>query len=130
MFISDTIEAVYRSPNSYTSALVDRLAIRMGSGLTSGSRGNSFSEDDIYPKVCPFSAELTKTTAVLQFGRPDYRPLRRPIIGTSVCQSISELIPFLSHLSVVIYERSYALSGPADMEACEKQVLEDIFRSG
>ena len=52
VFISDTIEAVYRSPNSHPSALVDRLAIRMGSGLTpSGSRGNSFSEDDIYQKV-------------------------------------------------------------------------------
>lgn len=27
-----------------------------------------------------------------------------------------------------MYESSFALSGPADMEACEKQVLEDIFR--
>ena len=53
VFITDTIEAVYRSPNSQPSALVDRLAIRMGSGLNvSGSRGNSFSDDDIYQKVC------------------------------------------------------------------------------
>lgn len=52
IFITDTIEAVYRSPNSHSSALVDRLAIRMGSGLNiSGSRGNSFSDDDIYQKV-------------------------------------------------------------------------------
>ena len=29
-----------------------------------------------------------------------------------------------------MYERSYALSGPADLEACERQVLEDIFREG
>ena len=53
VFITDTIEAVYRSPNSQPSALVDRLAIRMGSGLNvNGSRGNSFSDDDIYQKVC------------------------------------------------------------------------------
>jgi hypothetical protein len=52
IFITDTIEAVYRSPNSHSSALVDRLAIRMGSGLNiSGSRANSFSDDDIYQKV-------------------------------------------------------------------------------
>jgi hypothetical protein len=52
VFITDTIEAVYRSPNSHPSALVDRLAIRMGSGLNvSGSRGNSFSEDDAYGRV-------------------------------------------------------------------------------
>ena len=52
VFITDTIEAVYRSPNSYPSALVDRLAIRMGSGFNvSGSRGNSFSDDDVYQKV-------------------------------------------------------------------------------
>jgi hypothetical protein len=52
VFITDTIEAVYRSPNSHPSALVDRLAIRMGSGVNvSGSRGNSFSEDDVYQKV-------------------------------------------------------------------------------
>lgn len=54
MFITDTIEAVYRSPNSQPAALVDRLAIRMGSGLkVGGSRGNSFSEDDVYQKVNP-----------------------------------------------------------------------------
>lgn len=29
-----------------------------------------------------------------------------------------------------MYENSYALSGPVDMEACEQQVLEDIFREG
>jgi hypothetical protein len=52
VFITDTIEAVYRSPNNHPSALVDRLAIRMGSGLNvSGSRGNSFSEDDMYGRV-------------------------------------------------------------------------------
>ena len=52
VFITDTIEAVYRSPNTHPSALVDRLAIRMGSGINvGGSRGNSFSEDDVYGRV-------------------------------------------------------------------------------
>ena len=54
VFITDTIEAVYRSPNSHSSALVDRLALRMGSGLNvsvGGSRQNSFSDDDAYQKV-------------------------------------------------------------------------------
>ena len=60
--------------------------------------------------------------------RPDFRPLRQPIIRATNCQNISELIPFLSQLSVVMYEGSYALSGPADMEACDNQLLEDIFR--
>ena len=60
VFITDTIEAVYRSPNSQPSALVDRLAIRMGSGLNvSGSRGNSFSDDDVYQKVCTPQKKLT-----------------------------------------------------------------------
>ena len=27
-----------------------------------------------------------------------------------------------------MYESSYALSGPADLEACERRVLEDVFR--
>ena len=52
MFITDTIEAVYRSPNSRPSALVDRIAIRMGSDLNiGGSRGNSFSDDEGFQKV-------------------------------------------------------------------------------
>ena len=52
IFITDTIEAVYRSPNSRPSALIDRLAIRMGSGLNvGGSRGNSFSDDEGVQKV-------------------------------------------------------------------------------
>jgi hypothetical protein len=29
-----------------------------------------------------------------------------------------------------MYESSYALSGPADMAACDQQVLEDVFREG
>jgi len=121
VFITDTIEAVYRSPNSHPSALVDRLAIRMGSGLNvSGSRTNSFSEEDSYQKA---------STPAKAF-RPDFRPLRQPIIRARSCQSISELLPFLSHLSVVMYESSYALSGPVDMKACETRVLEDIFREG
>jgi hypothetical protein len=133
IFVTDTIEAVYRSPNSYPSALVDRLAIRTGSGLNvSGSRGNSFSDDDVYQKVFPTSdVSEVQTIIAAQSGlRPDFRPLRRPIIQARNCQNISELIPFMSHLSVLMYEGSYALSGPADMEVCEKQVLEDIFREG
>jgi len=52
IFITDTIEAVYRSPNSRPAALIDRLAIRMGSGLNvNGSRGNSFSDNEGIQKV-------------------------------------------------------------------------------
>jgi hypothetical protein len=106
----------------------------MGSGLNvSGSRGNSFSDDDIYQKVlipCIDNNLTCQTTPASQGSRPDFRPLRRPIIRARNCQKISDLIPFMSHLSVVMYENSYALSGPVDMEACERQVLEDIFREG
>jgi hypothetical protein len=63
-----------------------------------------------------------------EIARPDFRPLRQPIIRAKSCRDISDLIPFLSHLSVLMYESSYALSGPPDLEACERQVLEDIFR--
>ena len=105
----------------------------MGSGLNvSGSRASSFSEDDVYQKVKPpreFTDAQT-STATMQIDRPDYCPLRQPIIRAKSCQNLSELLPFLSHLSVVMYEGSYALSGQADMEACEKQVLHDIFCDG
>jgi len=43
---------------------------------------------------------------------------------------VTEIIPFLSHLSVVMYEGSYALSEPVDITACEREVVEDIFRDG
>jgi hypothetical protein len=71
-----------------------------------------------------------QASAPAPIARPDFRPLRQPIIRAKICQSISDLIPFLSHLSVVMYESSYALSGPGDMETCERRVLEDIFREG
>jgi hypothetical protein len=29
---------------------------------------------------------------------------------------------------VVMYESGYELSGPTDLDACDKQVLQDIFR--
>jgi hypothetical protein len=56
VFITDTVEAVYRSPNNHPSALVDRLAIRMGSGINvSGSYRSSFSEEDMYGRVSKLS---------------------------------------------------------------------------
>jgi hypothetical protein len=54
--------------------------------------------------------------------------MRRPML-TSLRQidSIRDLVPFFSHVSISSYESVYASGGMIDWEAVERGLVEDMF---
>ncbi|KNZ76347.1 Protein dopey [Termitomyces sp. J132] len=68
----------------------------------------------------------TTPNLLTTFG--DQRPLRRPML-TSLRQieSIRDLIPFFSNVSITSYESVYASGGNVDWEAVEQGILSDMF---
>jgi hypothetical protein len=58
----------------------------------------------------------------------DARSMRRPML-TSIRQidSIRDLVPFFSHVSISSYESVYASGGIIDWEAVERGLVEDMF---
>jgi hypothetical protein len=54
--------------------------------------------------------------------------MRRPLLN-SVRQidSIRDLLPFFSHVSIASYESVYASGGNIDWEAVEKALMDDMF---
>lgn len=115
LFISDTIDAVYRPPQFQPVALIDELSEELGSAAISSAIHTEFS------------------------GLPAANSsMRRPLIGPG---EISEeglnlerkdelvakvLRPFFSQLSIFAFESTYSMS-PPDWEACRASLLKDLF---
>lgn len=102
LFVTDTIEAVYR-PNEWNpTALVDQVAIE----LPSSSSHGAVVENRRRPWLAgDYIRELEK-------GRGDIRA--------------EFLRPFFNNLSIFVYEATYGMK-PPDIEACEDALLKDIF---
>lgn len=111
LFITDTIDAVYKPSNWTPVALADRLSERLGS--TAGSTPSLY-----IPVASPMN---------VPHGRR--RPLLN-LIETKVA-STDDLVarvlkPFLSQLSIYAFESTYGM-GESDREACVKGLLADLF---
>lgn len=56
------------------------------------------------------------------------RAMRRPMLNTlKQIDTVRDLLPFFSHVSIASYESIYASSGAIDWEAVEKGILDDMF---
>ncbi|KAF9270860.1 hypothetical protein L218DRAFT_952937 [Marasmius fiardii PR-910] len=109
MFITDTVDAIYR-PNDWSpEALMDQLAEVAGSlPRTTSSGGGSPGH------------------VLSSFG--NQRPIRRPILNSiHQIDSIRELMPFFSSVSMSTYESVYASYANIDWDAVEKGLMEDMF---
>jgi hypothetical protein len=54
--------------------------------------------------------------------------MRRPILNTlRQIDSIRDLVPFFSHVSISSYESVYACGGNIDWEAVESGLMRDMF---
>lgn len=54
--------------------------------------------------------------------------MRRPMLNTlRQIDSVRDLRPFFSHVSISTYESVYASGGNIDWEAVEQGLLEDMF---
>ncbi|KAF3762470.1 putative regulator of reproduction dopa [Cryphonectria parasitica EP155] len=114
LFVTDTIDAVYRPTNYQPFALVDELSEELGSGVAGPS-----------PQV-----EVTAFLTAQGSGR-------RPLLGDGgIRDDISierreELVakilrPFFGQLSIFAFESTYAM-GPLDREVCIQGLLKDLF---
>lgn len=115
LFITDTIDAVYRYSSAQPVALVDELSEELGSTATGQSN------------AAATVADLTASSGVH----------KRPLLGPGgISDEVSlerrdELVdkilrPFFGQLSIFAFESTYAM-GPVDWEACVRSLLKDLF---
>lgn len=109
LFITDTIDAVYRPPQFEPVALVDDLA----EGLDATAGG-----------IIATSAPLGNVTS---------GGLRKPLLNSSIVKAVKRddllegvLRPFLRQLSIYAFESTYSMESP-DWKACFYDLLEDLF---
>lgn len=116
LFVTDTIEAVYRSSTYQPVALVDEISEELGATTIAG-------HDD---------AAIMAQMATNQNG-----PRRLPLLGAGgINDDVSferkdELVakvlrPFFGQLSIFAFESTYAM-GPLDRDACVEALLRDVF---
>ncbi|KAI0660570.1 Dopey, N-terminal-domain-containing protein [Cubamyces menziesii] len=109
IFITDTVDAVYRPDDWFPEALLDRLAEVVGALPATES-------------IAPRSAAQAHTPSV------PTKPMRRPLLHSlRQIDSIRDLVPFFSTASISSYESVYHSGGVVDWQAVEKGLLEDLF---
>ena len=84
----------------------------------------------------PFLPDLRhhQNSAQIEIATPNHinfaneRPLRRPLLNSlRQIDSIRDLIPFFSNVSITSYESVYASSGNVDWAAVEGGIMDDMF---
>ncbi|KAJ8119411.1 hypothetical protein ONZ43_g3630 [Nemania bipapillata] len=115
LFITDTIDAIYRSATYQPIALVDELSEELGNTAASST-------------LPPESAAMMASS-----GSGQRRPLLGPggINDELTVDRRDELIvkilrPFFGQLSIYAYESTYAM-GALDVEGCVLSLLKDLF---
>lgn len=105
LFITDTVDAIYRPDNWHPVAIADELSIAMNeSGYSSTT-----------PQVQSQAA----------------RDLKRPWLCSDATRSGEDVLkllrPFLNQLSIHAFERAYDTAGAVDLVACRDDLLEDLM---
>ena len=115
LFITDTVDAVYRHPSAQPVALVDELSEELGSAaMKSATHGSEA------------AAYLTASSS-----------RRRPLLGPGGINDdvsierreelVSKILrPFFGQLSIFAFESTYAM-GVVDRDFCVKNLLKDLF---
>ena len=114
LFVTDTIDAVYRSSSSQPVALVDELSEELGNTIMQST------------------PQADSATHLAASG-----PRKRPLLGAGGISDVvslerkDELVakvlrPFFAQLSIFAFESTYAM-GALDREFCVEVLLKDIF---
>lgn len=110
IFITDTVDAIYRPDDWFPEAMMDQLAEIAGA----------------LPVGDPARTGITTPNHLADFATE--RPLRRPLLNLlRQIDSIRDLIPFFSNVSIASYESVYASGGNVDWEAVELGIMDDMF---
>jgi len=107
IFITDTVDAVYRPDNWYPEAMMEQLAEIVGN----------------LPVV-----DVSTINQAHSQPYSDQQALRRPHLNSiRQIESMRDLVHFFSNISISSYESMYASSGNVDWEAVEKGIVQDMF---
>lgn len=123
LFITDTIDAVYRSSTYQPVALVDELSEEIGSATAATIQAASQADSDAHAAA---TGTGLRRPLLLSARTGDDRdgdgppPERRDELVAKV------LRPFFGQLSIFAFESTYAM-GTLDWEACVRALLGDIF---
>ncbi|KAI1794036.1 Dopey, N-terminal-domain-containing protein [Ganoderma leucocontextum] len=109
IFITDTVDAVYRLDDWSPEALLDQLSEVIGA--------LPIPESDPRP---PVSHLPTPSAPARQMRRPLLESFRQ-------IDSVRDLVPFFSAASISSYESVYNSGGVIDWPAVERSLLEDLF---
>jgi hypothetical protein len=116
LFITDTIDAVYRPSQYHPVGLIDELSEELGSTAI---------------------ASTTYMEHIISATSSD-KTMRRPLLGKDGvnCDDVNldrkdEMVgkvlrPFFSQLSIFAFERTYEM-GATDWDACRRALMEDLF---
>ncbi|KAF8899262.1 Dopey, N-terminal-domain-containing protein [Infundibulicybe gibba] len=112
IFITDTVDAVYRPDGLFPEAMLDLLA-EIAGNLPAGASAIHNGSVNSGPSHLAF---------------PSQRPMRRPLLNSlRQIDSVRDLVPFFSNVSVASYESVYGSGGNIDWEAVEQGIMDDMF---
>jgi hypothetical protein len=127
LFISDTIDAVYKSPSSVSISLVDSIADKLSAISDGGDSSNDaiMAYDGRNVMSTPGGGKRRKPMMddlLQRMGMDiwDMRAMQKQDFATKV------LSPFLGQLSVLSFEATYGMFGP-DLQSCLLGPLKDLF---
>ncbi|KAJ7742186.1 Dopey, N-terminal-domain-containing protein [Mycena olivaceomarginata] len=116
IFITDTVDAIYRPDECFPEAMLDQLA-EIVSSLPAADSREPPATNGLIASPSPY---------VANFG--SQRAMRRPLLNSiRQIESIRDLAPFFSSVSISSYESVYASAGSVDWSAIEKGIMEDMF---
>ncbi|KAI0307632.1 Dopey, N-terminal-domain-containing protein [Multifurca ochricompacta] len=114
IFITDTIDAVYRPDEVAPESMLDQLS-EIAGGLPPSQQENA-------------QNSLTVGLDFLSTPALNPRMLRRPMLNhLRQIDSIRDLVPFFSSVSVASYESVYSSGGNIDWDEVERGLLSDMF---
>lgn len=113
LFITDTIDAVYRPANMHSIALIDELSEDLGLTAHSTTPADS--------SLAHAASGTTRTPLLGPHGINDEGIWERKdeLVG-------KVLRPFFSQLSIFAFESTYSMNAP-DWQACRQSLLKDLF---
>ncbi|KAJ6623058.1 Dopey, N-terminal-domain-containing protein [Mycena sp. CBHHK59/15] len=116
IFITDTVDAIYRPDGCFPEAMMDQLSEVVSSLPVADSREPPLTNGLI----------ISPSAYMATFG--NQRAMRRPLLNSvRQIESIRDLVPFFSSVSISSYEGVYASGGNVDWTAVEKGLMDDMF---
>lgn len=121
MFVTDTVDAIYPPDSWFPQAIMDRL-------------GDILSDPQA---PAPVSSSISTTPILTASPTPDlFTPppasngpaeARRPLLAARRINSITELEPFFTTISLSAYESVYRAGARVDWEAVERTLERSLF---